>query len=72
LSRRACSSNFTPPTIILGGEGGVWPGSGRSIVGFDLAAALRECGDLLVRHGGHAMAAGLSLQPEKMTRCGSG
>jgi single-stranded-DNA-specific exonuclease len=57
---------FYRPTIILGGEGGEWRGSGRSIVGFDLAAALRECGDLLVRHGGHAMAAGLSLQPDKM------
>ncbi len=36
-------------------------GSGRSIAGFDLAAALRECNDLLLRHGGHAMAAGLSI-----------
>ena len=57
---------FYRPTIILGGEGGEWRGSGRSIPGFDLAAALRECGDLLIRHGGHAMAAGLSLQPDKM------
>jgi single-stranded-DNA-specific exonuclease len=57
---------FYRPTIILGGEAGEWRGSGRSIAGFDLAAALRECGDLLVRHGGHAMAAGLSLQPDKM------
>ena len=57
---------FYRPTIILGGEGGEWRGSGRSLAGFDLAAALRECGDLLVRHGGHAMAAGLSLQPDKV------
>jgi single-stranded-DNA-specific exonuclease len=57
---------FYRPTIILGGEGGEWRGSGRSIAGFDLAAALRECGDLLVRHGGHAMAAGLAVQPEKI------
>ena len=57
---------FYRPTIILGGEGGEWRGSGRSIAGFDLAAALRECGDLLVRHGGHAMAAGLSLKPDKV------
>ncbi|MGN6641716.1 MAG: hypothetical protein ACTHKU_01810, partial [Verrucomicrobiota bacterium] len=28
---------------------------------FDLAAALRECSGLLLRHGGHAMAAGLSI-----------
>jgi single-stranded-DNA-specific exonuclease len=57
---------FYRPTIILGGEGGEWRGSGRSIAGFDLAAALRECNDLLVRHGGHAMAAGLSVQPDKI------
>jgi single-stranded-DNA-specific exonuclease len=52
---------FYRPTIIIGGEGEEWRGSGRSIAGFDLAAALRECTDLLVRHGGHAMAAGLSI-----------
>ncbi len=57
---------FYRPTIILGGEGGEWRGSGRSIAGFDLAAALRDCDGLLVRHGGHAMAAGLSIQPDKI------
>ena len=60
---------FYRPTIILGGpaERDVeWRGSGRSIAGFDLAAALRDCDDLLVRHGGHAMAAGLSIQPDKI------
>ena len=57
---------FYRPTIIIGGEGGEWRGSGRSIAGFDLAAALRECGDLLLRHGGHAMAAGLSIAPENI------
>jgi single-stranded-DNA-specific exonuclease len=57
---------FYRPTIILGGEGDEWRGSGRSIAGFDLAAALRECDDLLVRHGGHAMAAGLSIAPDKV------
>ncbi|MCL4788739.1 MAG: single-stranded-DNA-specific exonuclease RecJ, partial [Verrucomicrobia bacterium] len=46
--------------------GEVWRGSGRSIPGFDLAAALRECDDLLVRHGGHAMAAGLTVRPENL------
>jgi single-stranded-DNA-specific exonuclease len=57
---------FYRPTLIIGGENGEMRGSGRSIAGFDLAAALRECGDLLVRHGGHAMAAGLSVLPEKI------
>ncbi len=55
---------FYRPTIILGGDGHEWRGSGRSIEGFDLAAALRQCDDLLVRHGGHAMAAGLTVRPE--------
>ena len=57
---------FYRPAIIIGGENGEMRGSGRSIAGFDLAAALRECGDLLLRHGGHAMAAGLSIAPDKI------
>ncbi len=57
---------FYRPAIIIGGEGDEWRGSGRSIEGFDLAAALRECSDLLVRHGGHAMAAGLSIRADKL------
>jgi single-stranded-DNA-specific exonuclease len=46
----------------------VWRGSARSIEGFDLAEALKECGDLIERGGGHAMAAGLSLRPENLGR----
>ena len=57
---------FHRPTIIVGGDGLEWRGSGRSIAGFDLASALRECADLLVRHGGHAMAAGLTIAPGKV------
>ena len=57
---------FYRPTIIIGGEGDSWRGSGRSIEGFDLAAALRDCDDLLVRHGGHAMAAGVTIRPEQI------
>ena len=59
-------SEFYRPTFIIGGEHGEMRGSGRSIAGFDLAAALRECDDLLVKHGGHAMAAGLSIKPDKI------
>jgi single-stranded-DNA-specific exonuclease len=54
---------FYRPTIIIGGDGLEWRGSGRSIEGFDLAAALNECKELLLRHGGHAMAAGISIAP---------
>ncbi|NLH72490.1 MAG: single-stranded-DNA-specific exonuclease RecJ [Verrucomicrobia bacterium] len=59
---------FHRPTIIFGGDGPLLRGSGRSIDGFDLAHALRNCSDLLVRHGGHAMAAGVTIQPENLPR----
>ena len=57
---------FYRPTIILGGDGAECRGSGRSVDGFDIAAALRECTELLVRHGGHAMAAGVTILPGKV------
>jgi single-stranded-DNA-specific exonuclease len=57
---------FHRPTIIIGGDGAHWRGSGRSIEGFDLAAALRQCDDLLIRHGGHAMAAGVTVHPDNL------
>ncbi len=57
---------FYRPTIILGGDNEYWRGSGRSVPGFDLAAALRGCGDLLEKHGGHAMAAGVTIQPNRL------
>ncbi len=57
---------FHRPTIIVGGDGAEWRGSGRSISGFDLAAALCQCQDILVRHGGHSMAAGLTIQSENL------
>ncbi|MBI1840218.1 MAG: single-stranded-DNA-specific exonuclease RecJ [Verrucomicrobia bacterium] len=66
VASKVCQE-FYRPTIIMGGDGHEWRGSGRSIEGFDLAAALRECGDLLARHGGHSMAAGLSLAPTKVS-----
>ncbi len=49
-------------------EGGNGKGSGRSIAGVDLGAAIiaaREAG-LLVAGGGHAMAAGLTIAPGKL------
>jgi single-stranded-DNA-specific exonuclease len=36
------------------------------VPGFDLAAALRGCSDLLEKHGGHAMAAGVTLKPDNV------
>ena len=41
-------------------------GSGRSIPGFDLVEALAETAPLLRRWGGHAMAAGMDIDPERV------
>lgn len=46
-----------------GGEGVAF-GSGRSVQGFALHEALRDCGELLLGHGGHPAAAGFRLRPE--------
>jgi single-stranded-DNA-specific exonuclease len=58
------------PTFMIAvtNDGGVrvGKGSGRSIPGFDLHAALTSCGDLLVKYGGHRAAAGLTIAPERI------
>jgi single-stranded-DNA-specific exonuclease len=41
-------------------------GSGRSVPGFDLLAALRECSGQLLRFGGHRAAAGFEVEAERV------
>lgn len=57
------------PTIIIGIDGaGVGKGSGRSLAGVDLGSAVLAAKDLglLVAGGGHAMAAGLTIEADKV------
>lgn len=54
------------PTFLIGLDGDLGKGSGRSIERFDLHAALAGCGDLLVRYGGHRMAAGLTIRRDQV------
>jgi single-stranded-DNA-specific exonuclease len=57
---------FGRPTILVALEGEEGRGSGRSIPGFDLHAALVQCAPHLARFGGHRMAAGLTLQRDRL------
>ena len=52
---------FHRPAIVLAVEGDLAYGSGRSIPGFDLLAALEHCGELFTRYGGHRHAAGVTM-----------
>jgi len=53
------------PTFLIGWEGDAGRGSGRSIAGFDLHAALHRVGHHLEKYGGHRMAAGLTIRRER-------
>lgn len=57
-----------PAIVVSLGEDGLGKGSGRSIAGVDLGAAVLAAKDsgLLVAGGGHAMAAGLTVEAERI------
>lgn len=58
--------NYHHPVFVVvnSEEEGVLKGSGRSIPEYHMFEALQECSDLLLKFGGHAMAAGFSLSAD--------
>ena len=54
------------PTIAISTQGKVGKGSARSIKGFNIIDALRELEHLLLKVGGHPMAAGFSIEIDKI------
>lgn len=54
------------PTVLIAIDDGEGKGSARSIPGFHLCEALKECEDTLIRYGGHKYAAGLTIKPENI------
>ena len=54
------------PALVLSINGGEARGSARSIPQFHITEALDRCADLLVRHGGHAAAAGFTLRLDRL------
>ncbi|MBB1550356.1 MAG: single-stranded-DNA-specific exonuclease RecJ [Prevotella sp.] len=50
------------PTVVLTRDGDLATGSARSVMGFDVYAAIKSCRDLLLNFGGHTYAAGLTLR----------
>ena len=61
---------FNKPVILISIEGDVGKASARSIVGFDIGSVIISAtqDDLLLKGGGHKMAAGFSIQREKINK----
>lgn len=57
---------FYRPSVVVQISDGVSRGSARSIPEWNITAALDRCSHLLVRHGGHAAAAGFEVETERL------
>ena len=57
---------YNRPAVVLGIDNGVFKGSVRGCLGFDVVDALRSCSSHLLKFGGHKAAGGCSLAPEKL------
>jgi single-stranded-DNA-specific exonuclease len=59
---------YSRPTIMLSTVDDKLKGSARSIKGFNIYDAIKQCEDLLEQFGGHEFAAGMTLKPENLTQ----
>ena len=59
---------FHKPVFVIAINGDEATGSGRCIDGMNLADSLNSCTELLVKHGGHAAAAGLTLKTKNISK----
>jgi len=60
------TEQFYRPSVILHYGETESHGSCRSIEGFNITEALDQCAELLIRHGGHAQAAGFAVHNENI------
>ena len=54
------------PTVVLSCNDGIASGSARSVAGYDIYDAIKNCRDLLENFGGHTYAVGLTLRVENI------
>ena len=59
------TERFAMPSVLISfDENNIGKGSGRSVKGINLVEALTYCSDLLIKYGGHELAAGLTVSRE--------
>lgn len=66
LAASRLAERYYRPAIIGSISGDTIRASCRSISELDITQSLDQCADLLEKHGGHAMAAGLTIQSENL------
>ncbi len=66
VASRLVEKTGRPVIVVSVDEHGEGKGSGRSVQGFNLHECIASCEDILLRFGGHAMAAGLSVREENL------
>ena len=66
VASRLVEKTGRPVVVVSVDEHGEGKGSGRSVQGFNLHECIASCEDILLRFGGHAMAAGLSVREENL------
>ncbi|TDI88192.1 MAG: single-stranded-DNA-specific exonuclease RecJ [Caldithrix sp.] len=66
VASRLVEKFYRPTLMIATDEKGLGRGSARSIAGFNIYEALKECEDLMVNFGGHKYAAGLTIEIENI------
>jgi single-stranded-DNA-specific exonuclease len=66
FARPALMIALPAPNAVESGHAEVGVGSGRSIPGLALNEALQACGELLLSHGGHGMAAGFRVRADNI------
>ncbi|MFC2028615.1 single-stranded-DNA-specific exonuclease RecJ [Chloroflexota bacterium] len=66
LAASRLSEKFYKPAIVCSIEEDTTRGSCRSIPEFHITKALDQCADILVRHGGHAAAAGFTIRNDHL------
>ncbi|MBE7435270.1 MAG: single-stranded-DNA-specific exonuclease RecJ [Anaerolineales bacterium] len=67
LAASRLTEKYYRPAIVASKGAEETRGSCRSIPEFHITDALDQCADLLVRHGGHAAAAGFTVRNENLT-----
>jgi single-stranded-DNA-specific exonuclease len=65
------AEKYCRPVIMIKIAGGASAGSARSIAGFDVLSAIRACSQHLISFGGHKMAAGVTIEAEKIDKFAS-